>query len=68
MESLPGTEKSPQWAAKINWKSSGAFAVKWLTVASTHFSRVAHIQNSLNEMQSVHVGRDGQEIEEEAGR
>lgn len=42
--------------------------MRWLTIATTHFSRVGHLTNSLNEDSKVYVGKDGQEIEEQAGR
>jgi hypothetical protein len=41
--------------------------VRWLTVASTRFSKVGHLKNKLNGGLAVLVGKDGQEIEERCG-
>ncbi|OCK84959.1 YTH-domain-containing protein [Lepidopterella palustris CBS 459.81] len=68
MQSAPGTAPTPSWTKNLLWQSSGAFFIRWITIAETRFSRVGHLKNSLNEGQAVLVGRDGQEIEEECGR
>lgn len=67
MESLPGTVEKPAWARELHWATSPPFRIRWITMAETRSSRVHHIKNSLNENQGVHVGRDGQEIEEQCG-
>ncbi len=67
MESLPGTAETPAWARELHWATSPPFKIRWITIAETRSSRVHHLKNSLNENQGVHVGRDGQEIEEQCG-
>ena len=67
METAPGTAKIPRWASVLLWEFSGAFRIKWITVAETRFNRVGHIKNSYNENAAVLVARDGQEIEPKAG-
>jgi hypothetical protein len=67
MESLPGTAPEPEWVKNLHWPSSPPFYIRWITVAETHFGKVGHLKNSLNEGQAVLVGRDGQEIDEHCG-
>ncbi|KAI9851369.1 MAG: hypothetical protein M1838_003832 [Thelocarpon superellum] len=67
MESAPGTAAPPSWAKGLHWRSSGAFRIRWITLAETRFSRVGHLKNAFNEYQAVLIGRDGQEIEGECG-
>lgn len=68
MESAPGKAPPPSWADGLYWKSSGPFYIKWLTIAETHFGKVGHLKNALNEYQAVLVARDGQEVEERCAR
>lgn len=68
MTSLPGTAPTPTWAKELIWEATPPFHIQWITIAETRFNRVGHLKNSLNEMQAVLVGRDGQEIEGECGR
>ena len=68
MLSLPGTAPSPQWTKQLLWKSSPPFNIQWITIAETRFSHTKHIKNALNDGQLVLIGRDGQEIDETAGR
>jgi len=58
----------PTWMDNIHWETSAPFRVEWLNTATTGFSYVHHLKNSLNEDLSVVVGKDGQEIEEECAR
>ncbi len=67
MENVPGSETIPHWQSTLHWESSGAFRVSWVTIASTRFSDVGHLKNSLNDGLAVLVGKDGQEIEERCG-
>lgn len=71
MESLPGEATMPSWASELRWKCSKAFYIRWVAIAGglgTPFWLVGHLKNAYNENQSVIVGRDGQEIEEECGK
>ncbi|KAF2089390.1 hypothetical protein K490DRAFT_37441 [Saccharata proteae CBS 121410] len=68
MASPPGSAPLPVWATNLNWPTSGAFEIRWIAISDTPFRRVGHLKNCLNEGLAVPVGRDGQEIEEEAGR
>jgi hypothetical protein len=68
MLSLPGTAPPPQWTKQLLWKSSPPFNIQWVTIAETRFSHTKHIKNALNDGQLVLIGRDGQEIDEIAGR
>lgn len=67
MISTPGAEPTPQWLSNLNWEHAGAFKVEWLNKTETHFRKVGHLTNSLNEGMAVLVGKDGQEIETECG-
>jgi hypothetical protein len=67
MESAPGTASPPSWTEGLLWKTSGAFRIRWITIAETRFSRVGHLKNSLNDDQAVLIARDGQEVEEKCG-
>lgn len=67
MLSTPGSEPTPQWLSNLNWDHAGAFKVEWLNKTETHFRKVGHLTNSLNEGSAVMVGKDGQEIETECG-
>ena len=67
MESLPGVANTPKWAKALHWTTSPPFQIRWITIAETPSSRVHRLKNSLNENQGVHVGRDGQEIDEQCG-
>mmetsp|Transcript_27417 Transcript_27417/g.42657 ORF Transcript_27417/g.42657 Transcript_27417/m.42657 type:complete len:570 (+) Transcript_27417:119-1828(+) len=44
-----------------------AFDVRWLRLRDLEFADVAHIQNPLNDNQSVKISRDGQELPNEVG-
>ena len=63
----------PAFCSKLNWPTSPAFTLLWLATTAVHFRHVGHIKNSLNIDDAglpaaVLVGKDGQEIEGEAGR
>lgn len=63
----------PTFCAKLNWPTSPAFRIRWLSTTPVHFRLVGHLKNRLNldergEPRAVLVGKDGQEIGEEAGR
>ena len=68
MESAPGTARPPSWATSLFWKPSGPFRIRWLTIADTHFRRVGHLKNKMNENSAILIGRDGQEVEHQAAR
>lgn len=62
----------PASAGKLNWKTSPAFKLRWLGTTPVHFRRVGHLKNRMNldergEERAVLVGKDGQEVSEEAG-
>ncbi|KAK5653364.1 hypothetical protein OQA88_9056 [Cercophora sp. LCS_1] len=69
MQSPPSpTIEKPHWLNNITWDVSDPFRVQWLSKVSVDFYRIGHIKNPFNENSPVLVGKDGQEIEEEAGR
>lgn len=62
----------PASAGKLNWKTSPAFRLRWLSTTPVHFRMVGHLKNRMNldergECRAVLVGKDGQEISEDAG-
>lgn len=62
----------PPFCAKLNWGTSPAFKLRWLATTSVHFRFVGHLKNNLNlddhgQPMAVLVGKDGQEINAEAG-
>lgn len=67
MLEFPGTAPTPHWVRKLNWETSAPFHIQWFSKTEVFFGHVGHITNSYNEDKSVIVGRDGQEIEPEAG-
>lgn len=69
LASLP----KPSFCAKLNWGTSPAFTVQWLATTPVHFKMVGHLKNTCNPddegvPRAVLVGKDGQEISQEAGR
>ncbi|KAK0640992.1 YT521-B-like domain-containing protein, partial [Cercophora newfieldiana] len=58
----------PRWITNINWEVSDPFRIEWLSKTEVEFYRIGHIKNAYNEGNAVLVGKDGQEVEEEAGR
>ncbi|CAJ2505679.1 Uu.00g130730.m01.CDS01 [Anthostomella pinea] len=69
MTSLPSVATArPRWWASINWKISEPFEVEWLSKMAVDDVHVRHIANPLNDGLSVTRGRDGQEIDADAGR
>lgn len=73
MEGLPGSVEPPHWQKQIHWETTGAFPVRWFNTGRTGFYIVGNVMNMYNrhevtnEVLSVIVGRDGQEIEGSAG-
>ncbi|KAB5583254.1 YT521-B-like domain-containing protein [Coniochaeta sp. 2T2.1] len=59
---------APRYAMWAKWDASAPFRVEWLSKTEVQFSFIGHIRNPLNDNLAVLVGKDGQEIEEEAGR
>lgn len=57
----------PRWVVNINWEVSDPFRIEWLSKTEVEFFRIGHIKNPFNEDNAVLVGKDGQEVEEEAG-
>lgn len=62
----------PSFCAKLNWGTSPAFTLRWLATTPVHFKMVGHLKNTCNPDESgvpraVLVGKDGQEISQEAG-
>ncbi len=57
----------PRWIKGIHWRSSPPFRVDWLSTTSVPFYYVGHLENRLNDNLPVLVGKDGQEIEKNAG-
>lgn len=41
--------------------------VRWLIMCHTWFGKVGHIKNALNDREAVLVGKDGREIDADAG-
>ncbi|KAH8879598.1 YTH-domain-containing protein [Thozetella sp. PMI_491] len=58
----------PRWLSGMHWDTTPPFRVEWLSMTEVGFQWIGHIKNTLNENRPVLVGRDGQEIEEQAGR
>lgn len=73
MTSPPDVRKpQPDFARRLNWKTSPSFTIRWLSTTPVHFRFVGHLKNVLNRDEDgaprpVLVGKDGQEISEEAG-
>ncbi|KAB5566676.1 YT521-B-like domain-containing protein [Coniochaeta sp. 2T2.1] len=59
---------APRYAMWAKWDASAPFRVEWLSKTEVQFNFIGHIRNPLNDNLAVLVGKDGQEIEEEAGR
>jgi YTH domain-containing protein 1 len=62
----------PAFCAKLNWGTSPAFRLRWMATTNLHFRNVGHLKNTLNldedgNPMAVLVGKDGQEISQEAG-
>lgn len=62
----------PPFCAKLNWPTSPAFRIDWFATTPVHFRLVGHLKNNLNiddrgEPRAVLVGKDGQEIGQDAG-
>ncbi|PPJ50247.1 hypothetical protein CBER1_04874 [Cercospora berteroae] len=66
--------QKPAFTAKLNWATSPAFTLRWLAKTPIHFKLVGHIKNTRNydedkgEPHAVLVGKDGQEVNADAGR
>ena len=73
MEGVPGSIEPSQSQKLIHWETAGAFPVRWLNMSRTGFNIVGDVRNiynrheDTNQVMSVIVGRDGQEIEGSAG-
>lgn len=63
----------PRFTKKLNWATSPAFTVRWLATSPVHFRHVGHLKNTMNmddktgQPHAVLVGKDGQEISQDAG-
>ncbi|GAB7327895.1 hypothetical protein MBLNU13_g11678t2 [Cladosporium sp. NU13] len=62
----------PTFCSKLNWTTSPAFSLHWLATTSVHFRLVGHLKNTCNPddegtPRAVLVGKDGQEVSQEAG-
>lgn len=62
----------PDFCKNLKWPTSPAFRIRWLSTTPVHFRHVGHLKNRLNEDENgkpmaVLVGKDGQEISEDAG-
>lgn len=69
MSSVPvETIERPSWMRSIQWETTPPFRVEWLLTEATDFWSVHYINNPFNEDRPIIVGKDGQEIEEEAAR
>ncbi|USW52746.1 Putative YTH domain containing protein [Septoria linicola] len=74
MTSAPDSKiQKPSFTSKLNRATSPAFTLRWLAKTPIHFKLVGHIKNTLNydeekgEPHAVLVGKDGQEIDADAG-
>ncbi|KAL7621829.1 hypothetical protein AAE478_007329 [Parahypoxylon ruwenzoriense] len=69
MRSLPSENvPRPRWWNRMKWQISQPFKIDWISKATIDDSNVFHISNSLNDNLPVTRSRDGQEVEEYAGR
>lgn len=62
----------PSFCNKLNWSTSPAFTLRWLATTPVHFRLVGHLKNTCNPDEeglprAVLVGKDGQEISQDAG-
>jgi len=63
----------PSFCTKLNWSTSAPFTLRWLATTPVHFRMVGHLKNTCNvddvtgEPRAVLVGKDGQEISNDAG-
>lgn len=62
----------PNFCNKLNWATSPAFQIRWLAMTQVHFRFVGHLKNTCNpddegQPRAVLVGKDGQEISQDAG-
>jgi hypothetical protein len=62
----------PSFCNKLNWATSPAFTLRWLATTPVHFRLVGHLKNTCNpdeegQPRAVLVGKDGQEISQDAG-
>lgn len=67
----PKLEK-PAFSTKLNWGTSAAFTLRWLSTTPIHFKLIGHLKNTMNidekgDARAVLVGKDGQEISPDAG-
>ena len=63
----------PSFCANLKWETSAAFKIQWVAMTSVRYRHIGHLKNTLNPDEygaplAVLVGKDGQEICEEAGR
>ncbi|SMY22311.1 unnamed protein product [Zymoseptoria tritici ST99CH_1A5] len=74
MTSAPDSSiAKPDFCKKLNWDTSAAFTIRWLSTTSVPFRLVGHLKNRLNldeqgVARPVLIGKDGQEVCEEAGK
>lgn len=62
----------PAFCKQLNWPTSAAFRIRWVAITPVHFHHVGGLNNLLNldddgMPRTVIIGRDGQEISEDAG-
>lgn len=62
----------PNHLSRLNWKTSPAFTLRWLSTTPIHFKLIGHLKNTFNiddkgEARAVLVGKDGQEVSADAG-
>lgn len=69
MESKPGESKNKNVYFYYDQKifKGKNFDIQWIRIVDLPFIEVQNLTNSLNENKSIKVGRDGQEIERNAG-
>ncbi|KAI0851169.1 YTH-domain-containing protein [Daldinia vernicosa] len=68
MKSLPSADIRPMWWYGVKWNISEPFKVEWISTMHVDSKHVVHISNRLNEDLPVTRARNGQEIDENAGR
>ncbi|KAI0113449.1 YTH-domain-containing protein [Daldinia grandis] len=68
MKSLPSADIRPTWWYGVKWNISEPFKVEWINTTHVDSKYVLHISNPLNEGLPVTRARNGQEIDEDAGR
>ncbi|KAI1387184.1 uncharacterized protein F4822DRAFT_276140 [Hypoxylon trugodes] len=60
--------RAPKWLREVRWNISDPFRVEWYNTITIDSDKVSHIMNRFNNFLSVTRSRNGQEINDGAGR